>query len=134
MFMTAETNLSKLLKTLRPVLNEGEYVFCLLPNLKVIDDTEIVGLFKEKEGNSVVITKQTADTLNLSYTYVAAWITLSVHSSLEAVGLTAAFSAVLANEGISCNVIAGYYHDHIFVSVEDARKAIEVLEKLSGEH
>jgi hypothetical protein len=54
-----------------------------------------------------------------------------VHSSLEATGLTAAFSTALSNANISCNVIAAYYHDHIFVSKEDSVKALEVLQQLS---
>jgi hypothetical protein len=98
----------------------------------IIDNSNIIGSFKEKQGLTVIIDKNEADRLNLHYTYVAAWITLSAHSSLEAVGLTAAFSAALAKEGISCNVIAGYYHDHIFVAQRDAHKAIQVLELLSS--
>ena len=69
--------------------------------------------------------------MNLTYHFVAKWITLNVHSSLEAVGLTAAFSNALAEAGISCNVVAAYYHDHIFVAKADADKAMEVLRKLS---
>jgi hypothetical protein len=75
--------------------------------------------------------KQLADSLNLNYTYVAAWITLTVHSSLEAVGLTAAFSNALASHRISCNVVAAYYRDHIFIAQKDAEKAMQVLEALS---
>ena len=83
--------------------------------------------FKEKEGITLIIEKQEADKLGFSYPSVYAWISLTVHSSLEAVGLTAAFSNVLAKENISCNVIAGYYHDHIFVPIKDAEKALSAL-------
>lgn len=129
--MAGETNLKALLKTMRPKLNEGDYVFCTTPSLDGIDPKEIIGLFKEDEGWTVIVNKELADKLNLGYSYIAAWITLTIHSSLEAVGLTAAFATALGNEGISCNVVAAYYHDHIFVAKKDAEKAIEVLTNLS---
>mgnify|MGYP002393580319 CR=1 FL=1 len=84
------------------------------------------------EGYTVIADKQLADRLNLDYNFIAAWITLTVHSSLQAVGLTAAFSRALADENISCNVMAGYFHDHIFVDERDADKALTVLKKLSA--
>ncbi len=114
-----------------PKLNEGDYVFCTISTLIGIDLADVLGLFKEEEGITIILKKETADGLNLEYTYVAAWITLTIHSSLEAVGLTAAFSSVLAKHLISCNVIAAYYHDHIFVAKKDAEKALEVLKSLS---
>jgi hypothetical protein len=131
--MSGETDITALLKTMSPKLNEGEYVFCTTPVSEAIDYKNIIGSFKEKEGLTVILEKGIADKLNLSYTYVSVWITLTVHSSLEAVGLTAAFSTALASNGISCNVIAAYYHDHIFVSQKDATKAIQVLEQLVHE-
>jgi hypothetical protein len=130
--MSGETNLQALLKTMSPKLNEGEYVYCTVSSLNNIDPKEIIGLFKEDEGWTVIIDKQLADKLGLSYTYIASWITLTIHSSLEAVGLTAAFATALGNEGISCNVVAAYYHDHIFVAKEDAEKAMVALQKLSN--
>jgi uncharacterized protein len=87
--------------------------------------------FREQEGLTLVLQKEQADALQLSYSFVTAWITLTVHSSLEAVGLTAAFATALAEENISCNVVAAYYHDHIFVAKPDAARAIAVLEKRS---
>jgi hypothetical protein len=129
--MTAEKDLDKLLKTMKPKHNFGDYVFCVVDDLENIDLKDVILVFKEPEGNTIIIEKDLADSLNLQYSFIAAWITLTVHSSLEAVGLTAAFSSALARAGISCNVVAGYYHDHIFVDKKDITKAMEILNKLS---
>ena len=129
--MPGETNLRTLLKTMTPLLNTGEYVFCTVSDIGAIPQNQVLALFKEAEGNTVVIEKSIADAHGLTYSYISSWITLTIHSSLEAVGLTAAFSNALAKKGISCNVIAAYYHDHIFVAKDDAEKAMAALEQLS---
>ncbi|MFT4534759.1 MAG: hypothetical protein ACJA1A_000298 [Saprospiraceae bacterium] len=125
--MAGETDLEKLIANMEPVLNEGDYVFATVANLDEIPRSVTICEIKEIEGVTIVLSKYDADRLNISYDYVAAWITLNIHSSLDAVGLTAAFSAALGNNGISCNVIAGYYHDHIFVPKQDKINAIKVL-------
>ena len=130
--MPGEKDIKALLKTMSPKLNEGDYVFCTVTTLDGIDPNKMIGLFKEDEGWTVILNKLLADKLDLSYSYIAAWITLTIHSSLEAVGLTAAFATALGNEGISCNVVAAYYHDHIFVAKRDAERAIYTLKALSG--
>lgn len=129
--MNGEKNLFKLLKTMKPELNSGEYVFCTLSSISPIDMTDIIMFFREQEGPTVILKRETADKLNISYSYIASWITLTVHSSLEAIGLTAAFSKALAEENISCNVVAGYYHDHIFIDRKDTERAMVTLNKLS---
>ena len=128
--MTGETDLRTLLKNMTPSLQVGEYVYCVVPNLQAIDPEKVIGVFKEAEGFTVIMRKEMADDLGLTYTYVAAWITLTVHSSLAATGLTAAFATALAEAGISCNVVAAYFHDHIFVAKADEERAMEVLKKL----
>lgn len=129
--MSGEKDLQLLLKQLKPELNSGVYVFVSVKNLDAILRKDTLFEFKEKEGITVVLEKNKAVELGLSYHFVSSWITLKVHSSLEAVGLTAVFSSVLSKEKISCNVVAGFYHDHIFVAVKEAKKAMDILTNLS---
>ena len=129
--MPGEKDLVQLLKTMQPNLNEGEYVLCTVADLKDIPTDQIISFFKESEGYTIILAKALADQWQLDYSFIAAWITLTVHSALDAVGLTAAFSNALADVGISCNVVAAYYHDHIFVDKRDAERAMEVLWGLS---
>lgn len=129
--MAGEKNLKVLLHKLTPELNTGEYVFTSVKNANTISRADILCEFKEAEGVTIIIERERADALGLPYDTVTSWITLNIHSSLDAVGLTAAFSVALAKENISCNVVAGYYHDHIFVNQGDAKRALDILRALS---
>jgi hypothetical protein len=129
--MSGETDLARLLRDLRPERHPGEYVFCVAGSPGQAAALQPVCLFREDEGMTIILSKEQADAMSMSYTLVCAWITLTVHSSLEAVGLTAVVSRALAEEGISCNMVAAYYHDHIFVPVADAERAMEALVALT---
>jgi len=131
--MTGETNLSRLLASLSPRLNSGSFVFCSVSQPTVVQVATALGSFREAEGTTLILAREEAERLGLAYDYLAAWITLEVHSSLAAVGLTAAFAKALAGEGISCNVIAGFHHDHLFVAEADAERALARLQRLAAE-
>lgn len=131
--MTGETNLSRLLASLSPRLNPGRFVFCSVPQPTVVQVAAALGSFREAEGTTLILAREEAERLGLAYDYLAAWITLEVHSSLAADGLTAAFAEALAGEGISCNVIAGFHHDHLFVAEADAERALTRLQRLAAE-
>ena len=134
--MTGIENLEKILASMEPVLNAGEFVFCTFSNMNLADLLHLnpVASIKEAEGLTLIIEKKTAEIHNLESDAVFSHISLSVHSSLEAVGLTAAFAQKLASKGISANVIAGYFHDHIFVQKEKALQALEALNELQLEN
>ena len=116
---------------MKPLLNEGLYVFCSFPKPNPDLQEHTIATFKEREGITYILPQSIADQQNIFYEFLASWITLEIHSALDAVGLTAAFSQALGEANISCNVVAGYYHDHIFVGERDTEKAMKVLQKLS---
>jgi len=130
--MTGETSLSALLRSMNPELNDGDYVFCTVTDSRRIEGIEVIGSFREREGLTVILERSQAQQLGLDCDYVMAWITLTVHSSLAAVGLTAAFASALGQAGISCNVVAGFYHDHLFVGKDDAQEAMTILRALAA--
>ena len=131
--MTGERNLEKLLASMSPVLMHGDYVFCSFQNAQYGDRPELKPFASciEPEGLTLIVPRSRADANGLSYESVFRGITLRIHSSLDAVGLTAAVSAKLTEHGISANVIAGYFHDHIFVPSEHAENAIAALGALA---
>ncbi|WP_347564653.1 ACT domain-containing protein [Alteromonas sp. 5E99-2] len=95
----------------------GDYVFCCVQSGSNLDvsSLSLLATFNEVERLTLILRKETAVANNLTFESVFKGITLTVHSSLDVVGLTAAVASKLASKGISANVIAAYYHDHIFV-------------------
>jgi hypothetical protein len=127
----SEKDLAKLCATLRPVMAEPVYVYCSLPDFIVPMGLSTLCTMRECEGLTAVVKRSDAEGLGLPYTFEARLITLSVHSSLEAVGFLAVISRKLADAGISCNVIAGYFHDHILVPVQRADHAMALLREIA---
>ncbi|WP_149206494.1 ACT domain-containing protein [Flavobacterium johnsoniae] len=130
--MSGEKDLQTLLKSMKPEHKSGDYVFCKVQKLENLNLDEIAMIFREDEAITLILKKETADKLNLEYSVVMSWITLTVHSSLEAVGLTAAFSKALSDHEISCNVVAAFYHDHIFVNKKDITQSMKILNSFSN--
>jgi hypothetical protein len=115
---------------MEPKLQAGAYVFATLGQTQHVRLEDIIAFVREPEGLSVVIDEKTAQAMGIEPHLRFAWITLLVHSDLAAVGFTAAFATALASAGISCNVVAGNNHDHIFVPTEHAERAIHELRAL----
>ena len=127
---TPSSDLNHLLRTLDPLLHEGVYVFVCLPPGTGLAGLAPLATFQEDEGLTVVLREEAALAQPVPVLFRAAWITLRVHSDLQAVGLTAAVSQALAAAGISCNMLAGVHHDHLFVPVDEGPRALAVLREL----
>jgi uncharacterized protein len=120
-----ETDLAALLADLDVAVRPGRFTFVtLLPGESAPPGAQ--AMVVEDEGITWVVPAEGDDG------FVAAWLTLTVHSALEAVGLTAAVSAALAAAGISCNVLAGHHHDHLLVPADRADDAVAVLRRLAA--
>ena len=126
--MSGETDLSTLLASMQPVLLEPAYVFCSVSQA-ASDRLSFrpLGTFHENEGLTLIITAEQAKAAGLSYDSTWACITLSVHSSLSAIGFLAAITARLAQAGISVNAVSAFYHDHLFVPWENRAEVLDLL-------
>ena len=128
--MAGETDLERMLAALDVARRPGRFTFVTgeWPELATVAAATI----SEDEGTTYVVTVDQAVAAGAPVGFEAVWLTLMVHSALEAVGLTAAFSAALGEAGIPCNVLAGYHHDHLLVPVARADDAVRVLLALSS--
>lgn len=114
-----------------PMLRRGEYVFATVPGAAPAGLDPLMS-FREDEGRTLVLPRDDAERAGLDHDLTLAWITLTVHSALDGVGLTAAVSAALAEVGIACNIVAAYFHDHLFVPADRAEEAVQVLSALAA--
>ena len=129
---TGQANLQDLLRSIEPELRDRTYVFCTVPD-EMRDELEsrAVLLFREREGLTAVLPKTDAERIGIDYAFPSRMITLTVHSSLYAVGLLAAVTQVLAQADISVNVVSAFYHDYLFVPEHRAVEALQILSALS---
>ena len=131
--MTGERDLNALLRDMKPEMQQGSFVFCTIPPDEPIPATVNPLLtFREHEGTTLVIRREEAERAGLRYAFASSLITLTVHSSLEAVGFLAAITARLAEAGISVNAVSAFYHDHLFVPADRVDEALAILQEISG--
>ncbi len=131
--MSGETNLKTLLGSMRPELQPETYVFVTLPlDQSLPEGVPPLMVFGEKEGWTCIVSEEAAGRAGLSGTFPSRMITLSIHSSLEAVGFLAAILPRLAAAGMGVNPVSGFYHDHLFVPADRAGDAMRILEELAA--
>jgi uncharacterized protein len=128
--MTGETDLSRLLSGMTPVLHADTYVFATTTDPELARTAPSILRFEEAEGTTLILRQE--DAAGLKVVFPCRRITLTIHSSLEAVGFMAAISAELTRLGIGANPVAGFYHDHLFIAADRADEAMAALQALSG--
>lgn len=128
----AVPDLSEILSNLSVRQRPGRW--CVVSGVPVPVGATAAATVAEDEGMTAVLSVGDAERLGARPEFVAAWLTLEVRSALDTVGLTAAVAGALAAEGISCNVLAGYYHDHLLVPIDQAERSIAVLNALRDLH
>lgn len=133
MRVTGETDLQRLVASMTPVLTPDTYVFVTLdaPSSELI--ASALMLFREDEGVTLIVPQALAEAHGLKAIYPCRCITLSVHSSLEAVGFLAAVTTALAKAGMGVNPVSAYFHDHLFIADDRAEEAMGILRGLSGQ-
>ena len=129
---TGESDLLTLIAQMSPSLDDQVWAFVSVGEFSSEYVAEhVLATFRETEGTTLIVPWERAEEFDVCSEPMAR-ITLNIHSSLEAVGLTAAVSQALASEAISANVVAGFYHDHIFVPQTTGERAVACLTLLSA--
>nr|WP_249794552.1 ACT domain-containing protein [Bradyrhizobium sp. Oc8] len=131
--VTGERDLDALLKSMKPEMLDGIFVFCTLaPGASIPAAINPLLTFREQEGTTLVILREKAEAAGLAHAFASRLITLTVHSALDAVGFLAALTARLAAAGISVNAVSAFHHDHLFVPVDRADEAMALLREMSA--
>jgi len=130
---SGEHDLATLLATMTPVLHPGTYGFATVPSLEDAAPHKPLMTFQEAEAVTIILEWDAAEAAQLAPSFPCCWITLNVHSALEAVGFLAKVSTRLATLGMGVNPVAGFYHDHLFLPAERASEAVAELEAMAAE-
>ncbi|WP_428418673.1 ACT domain-containing protein [Methylibium sp.] len=131
--MTGVADLDDLCRHMTPRLVDGVFVYCTFTDFRLPAGLEPVCTFREAEGLSAIVSKREAEAGALPYVFPCRLITLTVHSSLDAVGFLARISAHLSRAGIACNVVAAFHHDHLFVPEARADDTLGILRAIASE-
>ncbi|MGB3337339.1 MAG: ACT domain-containing protein [Devosia sp.] len=131
--MPGETDLTRLLASLDPVLDDREFGYAIVPHGTTLPaGFHPLGMFHEAEGVTLIAPAADLAAAGIESQTGLARLTMMVQSSLEAVGMTAAMATALTRVGISANVVAAYHHDHIFVPWDRRDEAVAALQSLAG--
>ena len=132
--MPGEGNLKTLLQNMKPEMHDGIFVFCSVPEHEESPAAlRPVQIFREREGTTLIVRREEAEAAGLPYQFASRMITLTVHSSLEAIGFLAAIAGRLAEAGISVNAVSAFYHDHLFVPAHKADEALRHLQDMNNQ-
>lgn len=131
--MPGYRELSYLLKNMEPVHMQGSYIFATVSDetLETLGSAPLL-VFREAEAITVVVRKEIAEANSISFESVWSLISLTVNSDLEAVGLLAKITSVLAEAGIGTNAVSAFYHDHLFVPEHRVSDTLSLLRNLSN--
>ncbi len=130
--MTGEHDLERLQRNMAPRLHPETFVYCTFPDFRLPAGINPLCTFREAEGLTAIVERSEADRAEVPHVFEARLITLTVHSSLEAIGLLATVATSLAKANIPCNAIAAYHHDHLLVPRHLADDAMSLLRSLAS--
>lgn len=131
--MSGERDHLQLQRMMAPLLLPETYVYCTFPDSQLPDGMTPICTFREAEGLTAIVERSQAERAHVPFIFESQLITLTVHSSLDAIGFLATISTCLAHAGIPCNAIAAYHHDHLFIPVGRAQEALTLLQALSAD-
>lgn len=131
--MSGVVDLGDLCRQMTPRLADGVYVYCTFSDFRLPGGLEPICTFREAEGLTAIVSRREAEAATLPYVFPCRLITLTVHSSLDAVGFLARITDRLARSGIACNAVAAFHHDHLFVPEARAEETLQLLRNLASE-